>query len=285
MNKAFKVLWNDARRSFVVSSETQRSHGKPKKFTKTLLATALTGLMAVSTGAFASITVDRDYVNGIDSTKFIHGNGEELVIKTNGDVRKFVADIKKAIEGYQTSAAGGNPNELGLINAIREALSQTNYGDNAILTGTVGGNNFIDQSTISELGKALGLISSFNQNYKGLCDAILDELNKQFENQQKDVTSTKITIGGEGTNPFMIGTVAGDRVINAISGNSEVYAENKMESVISGNTVIEANSGNLLGLTGGSSAVNISGVDISFFAPPFIVLMVEMHLLLLKAIV
>lgn len=267
MNKAFKVLWNDARRSFVVSSETQRSHGKPKKITKTLLATALTGLMAVSTGAFASITVDRDYVNDIDSTKFIHGNGEELVIKTNGDVRKFVADIKQAIEDYQASAAGGNPNELGLINAIRKALSQTNYGDNAILTGTVGGNNFIDQSTISELGDALDLISNFNQNYKGLCDAILDELNKQFENQQKDVTSTKITIGGEGTNPFMIGTVAGDRVINAISGNSEVYAENKMESVISGNTVIEANSGNLLGLTGGSSAVNISGVDISIFNP------------------
>lgn len=267
MNKAFKVLWNDARRSFVVSSETQRSHGKPKKFTKTLIATALTGLMAVSTGAFASITVDRDYVNDIDSTKFIHGNGEELVIKTNGDVRKFVADIKKAIEDYKASAAGGNPNELGLINAIREALSQTNYGDNAILTGTVGGNNFIDQSTISELGEALGLISSFNQNYKELCDAILDELNKQFENQQKDVTSTKITIGGEGTNPFMIGTVAGDRVVNAISGESEVYAENKMESVISGNTVIEANSGNLLGLTGGSSAVNISGVDVSILTP------------------
>lgn len=264
MNKAFKVLWNDARRSFVVSSETQRSHGKPKKFTKTLLATALTGLMAVSTGAFASITVDRDYVNDIDSTKFIHGDGGELVIKTNGDVRKFVADIKKAIEDYQASAAGGDPNELGLINAIREALSQTNYGDNAILTGTVGGNNFIDQSTISELGEALGLISNFNQNYKGLCDAILDELNKQFENQQKDVTSTKITIGGEGTNPFMIGTVAGDRVVNAIFGDSEVYSGNKMESVISGNTVIEANSGNLLGLTGGSSAINVSDVSINW---------------------
>lgn len=264
MNKAFKVLWNDARRSFVVSSETQRSHGKPKKFTKTLIATALTGLMAVSTGAFASITVDRDYVNDIDSTKFIHGNGGELVIKTNGDVRKFVADIKKAIEDYKASAAGGDPNELGLINAIREALSQTNYGDNAILTGTVGGNNFIDQSTISELGEALGLISSFNQNYKGLCDAILDELNKQFENQQKDVTSTKITIGGEGTNPFMIGTVAGDRVVNAIFGDSEVYSGNKMESVISGNTVIEANSGNLLGLTGGSSAINVSDVSINW---------------------
>lgn len=263
MNKAFKVLWNDARRSFVVSSETQRSHGKPKKFTKTLIATALTGLMAVSTGAFASITVDRDYVNDINSTKFIHGNGEELVIKTNGDVRKFVADIKKAIEDYKASAAGGNPNELGLINAIREALLQTNYGDNAILTGTVGGNNFIDQTTIAELTKILNILPPA---YAGVRDAIIGELEKQFENQQKEVSGTKITIGGEGTNPFMIGTVAGDRVVNAISGESEVYAENKMESVISGNTVIEANSGNLLGLTGGSSAINIS-TDISALFP------------------
>lgn len=265
MNKAFKVLWNDARRSFVVSSETQRSHGKPKKITKTLLATALTGLMAVSTGAFASITVDRDYVNDIDSTKFIHGNGEELVIKTNGDVRKFVADIKQAIEDYQASAAGGNPNELGLINAIREALSQTNYGDNAILTGTVGGNNFIDRSTIDELQRLFNMASNTlfgNPAYKPTFDAIIEELEKQFVNQKNDISGTRIVIGGDGTNPFMIGTVAGDRVINAISGESDVYAGNTMESVITGHTVVEANSGNLLGLIGGSSAINISGVNI-----------------------
>lgn len=261
MNKAFKVLWNDARRSFVVSSETQRSHGKPKKFTKTLLATALTGLMAVSTGAFASITVDRDYVNDIDSTKFIHGNGEELVIKTNGDVRKFVADIKKAIEDYRADGS-----TIDLITAIREAVSQTNYGNNAILTGTVGGNNFIDQSTIDELQSLFGKVGTLKPAYKPTFDAIIEELEKQFVNQKNDISGTRIVIGGDGTNPFMIGTVAGDRVVNAISGESEVYAENKMESVISGNTVIEANSGNLLGLTGGSSAINIS-TDISVLFP------------------
>lgn len=261
MNKAFKVLWSDARRSFVVSSETQRSHGKPKKFTKTLLAAALTGLMAVSTGAFASITVDRDYVNGIDSTKFIHGNGEELVIKTNGDVRKFVADIKKAIEDYRADGS-----TIDLITAIRKAVSQTNYGNNAILTGTVGGNNFIDQSTIDELQSLFRKVGTLKPEYKPTFDAIIEELGKQFVNQKNDISGTRIVIGGDGTNPFMIGTVAGDRVVNAISGESEVYAENKMESVISGNTVIEANSGNLLGLTGGSSAINIS-TDISALFP------------------
>lgn len=257
MNKAFKVLWNDARRSFVVSSETQRSHGKPKKITKTLLATALTGLMAVSTGAFASITVDRDYVNDIDSTKFIHGNGEELVIKTNGDVRKFVADIKKAIEDYRADGS-----TIDLITAIREAVSQTNYGNNAILTGTVGGNNFIDQSTIDELQRLFGMVGTLKPAYKPTFDAIIEELEKQFVNQKNDISGTRIVIGGDGTNPFMIGTVAGDRVINAISGESDVYAGNTMESVITGDTVVEANSGNLLGLIGGSSAINISGVNI-----------------------
>ena len=257
MNKAFKVLWNDARRSFVVSSETQRSHGKPKKITKTLLATALTGLMAVSTGAFASITVDRDYVNDIDSTKFIHGNGEELVIKTNGDVRKFVADIKKAIEDYRADGS-----TIDLITAIREAVSQTNYGNNAILTGTVGGNNFIDQSTIDELQRLFVLASVGNPKYKPTFDAIIEELEKQFVKEKNDIAGTRIVIGGDGTNPFMIGTVAGDRVINAISEESDVYTGNTMESVITGDTVVEANSGNLLGLIGGSSAINISGVNI-----------------------
>lgn len=261
MNKAFKVLWNDARRSFVVSSETQRSHGKPKKFTKTLLAAALAGLMAVSTGAFASITVDRDYVNYIDSTKFIHGNGEELVIKTNGDVRQFVADIKKAIEDYRADGS-----TIDLITAIREAVSQTNYGNNAILTGTVGGNNFIDQSTIDELQSLFEKVGFIKPEYKPTFDAIIEELGSRFVKQKNDISGTRIVIGGDGTNPFMIGTVAGDRVVNAISGESGVYAENKMESVISGNTVIEANSGNLLGLIGGSSAINIS-TDISVLLP------------------
>lgn len=51
MNKAFKVLWNEVRELAVVSSEAQKSHGKPKK----AIATAvLAGLLAVAGTAGAN---------------------------------------------------------------------------------------------------------------------------------------------------------------------------------------------------------------------------------------
>ena len=43
MNKAFKILWNDARRSYIVSDETTRSHGKPAKAMVVAVAVALAG--------------------------------------------------------------------------------------------------------------------------------------------------------------------------------------------------------------------------------------------------
>lgn len=47
MNKAFKVLWNQVRNTYVVASEAQTTHGKPGKATKTIVAAAVAGLMAV----------------------------------------------------------------------------------------------------------------------------------------------------------------------------------------------------------------------------------------------
>ena len=41
MNRTFKTLWNDVRRSFVAVNETQNSHGKPSKTVVALTATAV----------------------------------------------------------------------------------------------------------------------------------------------------------------------------------------------------------------------------------------------------
>ena len=51
MNKAFKVLWNDVRRTYVVSSEAQMSRGKPAKSAKTLVAAAVAGVLALGAGS------------------------------------------------------------------------------------------------------------------------------------------------------------------------------------------------------------------------------------------
>ncbi|WP_353048959.1 ESPR-type extended signal peptide-containing protein [Turicimonas muris] len=50
MNKAFKVLWNDARRTFVVSSETKMSRGKSTKASKKMLVISLAGILACKLG-------------------------------------------------------------------------------------------------------------------------------------------------------------------------------------------------------------------------------------------
>lgn len=267
MNKSFKVLWNRFRNSYVVASEATASQGKAGKAAKTVLTAAVVGAVALGGTAFAdTITVDRDYVDEQNSTKFIAGNGNDLQIKTDADVRKFVADIKKAWQDFQASGPEGDRNELGLINAIRAALSQTNVEGNAILTGVVGGNNYLDQTTIAKLRSIFTFAGLFNPAYKPTFNAILEELenSEHFTNQSLDIPleGTSISIGGEGTNPFLIATTGGDRIINMISGDSEAFEGNVMSSVINGSTKITAESGNLLGVTGGSSAINIGGINV-----------------------
>ena len=50
MNRAFKTLWNSARRAYVVTNEVQRSHGKPSK-SALVLAVAATALFSTAAAA------------------------------------------------------------------------------------------------------------------------------------------------------------------------------------------------------------------------------------------
>ena len=87
MNKAFKVLWNQVRNTYVVASEAQTTHGKPGKATKTIVAAAVAGLMAMGSSAFASTVIDSSsFGNGegqYNSTKFISGHGGDISIQTS----------------------------------------------------------------------------------------------------------------------------------------------------------------------------------------------------------
>lgn len=267
MNKAFKVLWNDARRSFVVSSETQRSHGKPKKFTKTLLATALAGLMAVGSSAFAATTINNDsFANGdYDTTKFLNGGGGDITIQTNGDARELLAAIaSKDIDKIREALGYGNQD---LINGGTE-------GYEATLVGFAGGQNFYDHQTDGTL-----TIAQIALRLAGDYDSLLRVINNiqdQFDSLTVDSTTVdgdiNILIGGQGSNPLLVGSIGGDNVVNtslSLSqggvGEEPNYgsAEDLTRNVIrNGNIVITANSGNLLGLIGGSSAINVGGITL-----------------------
>lgn len=55
MNKTFKTIWNDARRSYIVTNEAQKSHGKPSK---SAVALAVVATAFLSMGAANAAYVD-----------------------------------------------------------------------------------------------------------------------------------------------------------------------------------------------------------------------------------
>lgn len=269
MNKAFKVLWNDARRSFVVSSETQRSHGKPKKFTKTLLATALAGLMAVGSSAFAATTINNDsFANGdYDSTKFISGGGGDITIQTNGDAREALKAITSGdIDIDQIREAFGYGN--------RDLINGGNEGYEATLVGFAGGQNFQDDQTWGSLFMAAaGLSVAGKDDLANVVGKLMNALTPSTVTDRTVDGDININIGGSGTNPLMIGSVGGDNFINpslSLSmgevGQAPDYDDHHQDLirniVRNGNVNISAQTGNLIGLIGGSSAINLGGMTL-----------------------
>ena len=51
MNKTFKTIWNEARRSYIVTNEAQRTHGKPSKSAVALAVAAVAALVAGTASA------------------------------------------------------------------------------------------------------------------------------------------------------------------------------------------------------------------------------------------
>lgn len=278
MNKAFKVLWSDARRSFVVSSETQRSHGKPKKFTKTLLAAALAGLMAVGSSAFAATTtINNDsFANGdYDSTKFISGaggdittgGGVDITIQTNGDAREALKAITSGeIDQIREAFGYGN----------RDLINGGNEGYEATLVGFAGGQNFQDNQTWGSLFMAaLGLSAAGKDDLAKVVSKLID-IDGLIPSPYTDLTvdgDININIGGSGTNPLMIGSVGGDNFINPSLSlwvgevdQAPDYGDDQQDLirniVRNGNVNISAQTGNLIGLIGGSSAINLGGMTL-----------------------
>lgn len=157
MNKAFKVLWNQVRNTYVVASEAQTTHGKPGKATKTIVAAAVAGLMAVGGTAFAKDDITYGYVTGTEGTsKFISGDGEVLNIKTDASIGQLLTDLQQAkSQGLQ---------------AILAALSQQKPGqETTTLIGVTGGSNFVDEnghyflSWLGEQGADFGSIGEYAQ--------------------------------------------------------------------------------------------------------------------------
>ena len=244
MNKAFKVLWNQVRGSYVVASEAQVTHGKPGKAVKTIVAAAVAGLMAVGVSAQArEITYEK--IGSEGSTKFISGAGDTLEIKTNGDLRDLVEAIG-----------------TGVLDNVLGALGVDDEEKEVTLVGLAGGQNYWDAGTaevMGALGEKVDKVANVSKHF-----AVPDV--------SKIEQDTNVIIGGDKTNPLLIATTAGDRVIGTglrvkILDNEYGVASPSLDVTRVGDTHLEMKSGNSLMTLGGSSAINVGGlsVDVELF--------------------
>lgn len=260
MNKAFKVLWNDVRRSYVVSSEAQMSHGKPARSSKTLVAAAVAGVLALgASSAFAALPdpiTNDSFRTDLDTTKFHSGNGY-VNIQTEGDARKLLKALLSKNLGEIQGALGFD-------------------GQYATLVGTAGGQSYFDQKISNLLDLPNSKLQSFIEKIlekKPELKPILDKvvkLNEQFrpleESKPINVSgSTEFIVGGEAKNPLIVASVGADRVINAGLGLgfSFGFGSKSAEPITlirKGNSSVQLNSGNSVLLTGASSAINIGNI-------------------------
>ncbi len=251
MNKSFKVLWNRFRNSYVVASEATASQGKAGKAAKTVLTAAVVGAMALGGVATAKTITNDSFGSDYSSTKFVSGNtqdGESLVIQTNGDARALLQAIKAKD-----------------WDAIRGALGTAN---GATLVGLAGGQNYVDQTTVNSLNNFYLLSKALPSLVPESVGKILEKWNTLVvEGNIKplvgNVTGTlHNAIGGNGSNPLLIATTAGDRLINAslTYGKGAAGGNLKQEFVRTGDIITETQSGNLISFVGGSSSINVSGI-------------------------
>lgn len=249
MNKSFRVVFNKARGALMVVNEMTSS--VQAKGTKTVIATAVASALALgATGVYAAddaqLVLDWDKVTTVEKEegylrptfKFWSGKGQTTVIKTNASANKLFEDLSSA-KGFGD-----------VLNAIGQVDSKAETG---ILTGFAGGYNFADSGV-----KALSALASVVDPRAVVLVQQLEELN--YGTKLID-GGTHIIVGDNNAerSPVLLGTVAGDRVLNV--GSTEAQST-QIEIIRKGDTLTDIESGNMMGLVAGSSAINVSGIKL-----------------------
>ena len=102
MNKTFKTIWNDVRRSYIVTNEAQKSHGKPSK-SVVALAVATTAVLFSGLANAAYTTPLNDSYKG--DTGYVASSHEEMADaieswRTKEYLKNWGLDAQKAAVAY-----------------------------------------------------------------------------------------------------------------------------------------------------------------------------------------
>ncbi len=223
MNKAFKVLWNQVRNTYVVASEAQATHGKPSKATKTLVAAAVAGLMAAGSASATTITND---TLGEGHQAFIQGNGETLEIQTDGSFGGILSQLQQNHNG---------------LKAILNGLIQ-NDGTHKSIVGVTGGKVYSSEY-------ALLLADVFEEGsdyFNGIVS--FERITEPVQNS----SGTNVLIGGEDSDPVVMAVSGGDILFNVNLGDGAQDLEVTRDE----SSKVELSSGITLGGVAGGSAIN-----------------------------
>ncbi|EHC0849316.1 autotransporter adhesin SadA [Salmonella enterica] len=141
MNRIFKVLWNAATGTFVVTSETAKSRGK-KNGRRKLAVSALIGLSSIMVSADALANAGNDTGDGVTPTGTQTGGKGWIAIGTDATANTYTnVDGASAAMGYKASAMGKWSTAIGSYSqstgdsSLALGIKSVSAGDRAIAMG------------------------------------------------------------------------------------------------------------------------------------------------------
>ncbi|EAM3125206.1 TPA: trimeric autotransporter adhesin SadA [Salmonella enterica] len=159
MNRIFKVLWNAATGTFIVTSETAKSRGK-KSGRRKLAVSALIGLSSIMASADALANAGNDTGDGVTPTGTQTGGKGWIAIGTDATANTYTnVDGASAAMGYKASAMGKWSTAIGSYSqstgdsSLALGVKSTSAGDRAIAMGA-------SSSAAGNFAMAMGVLSS-----------------------------------------------------------------------------------------------------------------------------
>ncbi|ECA5087174.1 autotransporter adhesin SadA [Salmonella enterica subsp. enterica serovar Menston] len=158
MNRIFKVLWNAATGTFVVTSETAKSRGK-KSSRRKLAVSALIGLSSIMISADALAKAGNDTGAGVTPTGTPEGTGW-IAIGTDATANTYTnVDGASAAMGYKASAMGkwstaiGSYSDSSGDSSLALGVKAASAGNRAIAMGA-------SSSAAGNFAMAMGVLST-----------------------------------------------------------------------------------------------------------------------------
>lgn len=241
-----------------------------KKILCSVLAASAFGFYYADNAFAATVNNDKHLITNenlaaeVGSCKLIVGQGK-LDIQTNGSVGTVLANFAQGKD-------------------LLSALAPTTKPDGTIvyapLVGVVGGEGKMDKTTLDNLVFAKTMLPFVDENLANKLTPIIDKvanintLDKKVDNNVIGSADKKadinVNIGGENSEPVVMGAVGGDFSFNANLATKDTTGATDPNSIERfGDVNMNINSGNVLGGVGGSAAVSVGNVkiDTKVFVP------------------